>query len=105
MNPLTFVLPELHGYIFQHFKLEVFKTSTRISPSWNDALSEPRVMKKSNEIFRVLLLAFKLFTAKIISSTNEKLIKSFQFQKLYIYFHKIGDNMRTNLYDSVLLVS
>lgn len=61
MDPATCVLPELHRYIFQHFNLGDFKTSTRISPRWNEALGQ------SLEVMRnVKFYLEKLFLLSVV---------------------------------------
>lgn len=52
MDPLVYILRELHDMLFQQFDIEDFKKATEVSPNWNENLGKSlAMMKKVKLIF------------------------------------------------------
>lgn len=47
MDPLVCLLPEVHGWIFQHLTASNFREVSQVSPKWNENLENSPVMMKN----------------------------------------------------------
>lgn len=81
MDPLIKILPELHEMVIQHFNAADFKNITKVSPSWNEKLSDTKIMMEKVKFSIDPVIIYRLLEA-VIGSAFKCTIRRYQNMRI-----------------------